>query len=99
MPLGLFTRGSLAQYAEPEVMFGTVQAGLAFYEPAFGVPYPYGKYDQIFVPEYNWGAMENVGAVTFNESTCSAPGSPTRGASSARSSCCTSSATCGSATR
>ncbi len=49
-------------------MFGTVQAGLAFYEHAFGVPYPFGKYDQIFVPEYNWGAMENVGAVTFNES-------------------------------
>ncbi|MGX5694706.1 aminopeptidase N [Agromyces soli] len=68
VPLGLFTRASLAEYADPEMMFGTVQAGLAFYEQAFGVPYPYGKYDQIFVPEYNWGAMENVGAVTFNES-------------------------------
>ena len=68
IPLGLFTRASLAQYAEPDVMFDTVQAGLGFYETAFGVPYPYGKYDQIFVPEYNWGAMENVGAVTFNES-------------------------------
>ena len=68
VPLGLYTRASLAQYAEPEVMFETVQAGLAFYEQAFGVAYPYGKYDQIFVPEYNWGAMENVGAVTFNES-------------------------------
>ncbi len=68
VPLGLFTRASLARYAEPEVMFETVRAGLAFYEQAFGVPYPYGKYDQIFVPEYNWGAMENVGAVTFNES-------------------------------
>ncbi|QAY73849.1 aminopeptidase N [Agromyces protaetiae] len=67
VPLGLFTRRSLAKYAEPDVMFETVQAGLAFYENAFGVPYPYGKYDQIFVPEYNWGAMENVGAVTFNE--------------------------------
>jgi aminopeptidase N len=68
VPLGLFTRASLAQYAEPDVMFETVRAGLAFYEAAFDVPYPYGKYDQIFVPEYNWGAMENVGAVTFNES-------------------------------
>ncbi|WP_159604538.1 aminopeptidase N [Agromyces humi] len=68
VPLGLFTRASLAQYAEPDVMFETVQAGLAFYEQAFGVPYPFGKYDQVFVPEYNWGAMENVGAVTFNES-------------------------------
>ncbi|HEY6799665.1 MAG TPA: aminopeptidase N, partial [Agromyces sp.] len=68
IPLGLFTRASLAQYAEPDVMFELVQDGLGFYETAFGVPYPYGKYDQIFVPEYNWGAMENVGAVTFNES-------------------------------
>ncbi|MET4157905.1 aminopeptidase N [Agromyces sp. PvR057] len=67
IPLGVFTRASLAPYAEPDVMFDTVQAGLAFYERAFGVPYPFGKYDQIFVPEYNWGAMENVGAVTFNE--------------------------------
>ncbi|QEO15797.1 aminopeptidase N [Agromyces intestinalis] len=67
VPLGLFTRRSLAQYAEPEVMFELVRDGLAFYERAFGVPYPFGKYDQIFVPEYNWGAMENVGAVTFNE--------------------------------
>jgi aminopeptidase N len=48
-------------------MFELVRDGLAFYESAFDVPYPYGKYDQIFVPEYNWGAMENVGAVTFNE--------------------------------
>ncbi|MDQ2698647.1 MAG: aminopeptidase N, partial [Actinomycetota bacterium] len=68
IPLGLFTRASLAQHAEPEVMFGLVEAGLEFYETTFDVPYPYGKYDQIFVPEYNWGAMENVGAVTFNES-------------------------------
>ncbi|MGR2751565.1 aminopeptidase N [Agromyces arachidis] len=67
VPLGLFTRRSLAQYAEPDVMFELVRDGLGFYEDAFGVPYPYGKYDQIFVPEYNWGAMENVGAVTFNE--------------------------------
>ncbi|MDR5699876.1 aminopeptidase N [Agromyces aerolatus] len=68
VPLGLFTRRSLAPYAEPDIMFPLVQRGLDFYESAFGVPYPYGKYDQIFVPEYNWGAMENVGAVTFNES-------------------------------
>ncbi|UOE45306.1 aminopeptidase N [Agromyces larvae] len=67
VPLGLFTRRSLARYAEPEVMFELVRDGLAFYERAFGVAYPFGKYDQIFVPEYNWGAMENVGAVTFNE--------------------------------
>ena len=68
IPLGLFTRASLAQYADPDVMFDTVRAGLDYYERSYGVEYPYDKYDQIFVPEYNWGAMENVGAVTFNES-------------------------------
>ncbi|MEL4318143.1 aminopeptidase N [Leifsonia sp. YIM 134122] len=68
IPLGLFTRASLAQYADPAVMFDTVRVGLDYYERSYGVEYPYDKYDQIFVPEYNWGAMENVGAVTFNES-------------------------------
>ncbi|THG35041.1 aminopeptidase N [Glaciibacter flavus] len=68
IPLGLFTRASFAEHAEPEVMFATVDAGIRFYEAAYGVPFPYEKYDQIFVPEYNWGAMENIGAVTFNES-------------------------------
>ncbi|MET0976685.1 MAG: aminopeptidase N [Leifsonia sp.] len=68
IPLGLFTRASLARYAEPEIMFETVRQGLDYYQRSYGVDFPYEKYDQIFVPEYNWGAMENVGAVTFNES-------------------------------
>ena len=37
------------------------------YEPLFGHPYPFNKYDQVFVPEHNYGAMENVGCVTYNE--------------------------------
>ncbi|QTX04557.1 aminopeptidase N [Agromyces archimandritae] len=67
VPLGVFARASLAEHVEPEVMFETVDRGMRFFEERFGVPYPFEKYDQIFVPEYNWGAMENVGAVTFNE--------------------------------
>ena len=67
VPLGVFARASLAEHVEPEVMFETVDRGIRFFEDRFGVPFPYPKYDQIFVPEYNWGAMENVGAVTFNE--------------------------------
>ena len=67
IPLGLFARASLAEYVEPEVMFEKTRQGLAYYEANYGVAFPYEKYDQIFVPEYNWGAMENVGAVTFNE--------------------------------
>ena len=49
-------------------MFAKATAGVAFYEAAFGVPFPFPKYDQLFVPEYNLGAMENAGAVTFAES-------------------------------
>ncbi|MWB97360.1 aminopeptidase N [Agromyces seonyuensis] len=67
VPLGLYTRASLAQYGEPDVMFGVLDRGIRFYEDAYDVDFPYAKYDQIFVPEYNWGAMENIGAVTFNE--------------------------------
>ena len=46
---------------------GDHPAGFAFYEEKFGRPYPFAKYDQIFVPEFNAGAMENAGAVTFLE--------------------------------
>ncbi len=67
IPMGLFARASLAEHVEPEVMFEKTRQGLAYYEASYGVAFPYEKYDQIFVPEYNWGAMENVGAVTFNE--------------------------------
>ncbi|HVF14804.1 MAG TPA: aminopeptidase N, partial [Acidimicrobiales bacterium] len=41
--------------------------GLDFFEAEFGYPYPFPKYDQLFVPEFNFGAMENPGCVTFNE--------------------------------
>jgi aminopeptidase N len=68
IPLGLYCRESLAQYLEPEEMFEITRAGLEFYAEIFGQPYPFTKYDQLFVPEFNWGAMENAGCVTFSES-------------------------------
>jgi aminopeptidase N len=68
IPLGVLARASLARYLEQDELFETTRRGFAFYESAFGIPYPFDKYDQIFVPEYNWGAMENAGAVTVNES-------------------------------
>ncbi|MCH2844304.1 hypothetical protein K3V58_14745, partial [Listeria monocytogenes] len=43
------------------------RAGFAFFEKTFGTPYPFAKYDQLFVPEFNAGAMENAGCVTFVE--------------------------------
>lgn len=67
IPLRLFARESIAPYVHPEQWFMPTRQGFAFYQRYFDVPYPFGKYDQIIVPHYNAGAMENVGAVTFNE--------------------------------
>ena len=68
--LRLFMRESLKNYGEPEEIFRVTIAGMKFYSEYFGCPYPFGKYDQIFCPEYNMGAMENVGLITFNEFYC-----------------------------
>ncbi|MFJ6002425.1 aminopeptidase N [Arthrobacter sp. NPDC092385] len=67
IPLGVFARKSLMQYMDAENIFALTRQGFAFYEEQFGTPYPFGKYDQLFVPEFNAGAMENAGAVTFVE--------------------------------
>lgn len=67
IPLQLFARKSLAQYVEAKEWFDITKQGLDFFEVEFGLPYPFEKYDQIIVPEFNAGAMENVGAVTFSE--------------------------------
>lgn len=63
----VYGRKNLAAHLDSEEMISTVQAGLELYERVFQTEYPYDKYDQVFVPEYNLGAMENVGCVTFSE--------------------------------
>ncbi|MDO5663389.1 MAG: aminopeptidase N, partial [Brachybacterium sp.] len=67
VPLRLFTRASLAEHFDPETVFAQTKSGLTLFHELFGVPYEWGKYDQAFVPEYNLGAMENPGLVTFTE--------------------------------
>jgi aminopeptidase N len=69
LSLGLYARRSLErQLAEQAAeIFGLTTQGLDYYADLFDQRYPFAKYDQIFVPEYNSGAMENVGAVTYNE--------------------------------
>ena len=67
IPLGLFCRKSLAEFMDAERLFTQTKQGFGFYHNNFGVPYAFGKYDQLFVPEFNAGAMENAGAVTFLE--------------------------------
>ncbi|MFI2703435.1 aminopeptidase N [Cellulosimicrobium composti] len=67
IPLGVFCRASLADHMDADYVFDKTREGFAFFESAFEHPYPFDKYDQLFVPEYNMGAMENAGCVTFTE--------------------------------
>ena len=67
-PLGLFCRNSLAEYLDPEDLFTVTKQGFKYFEEAFDFGYPFEKYDQLFVPEFNAGAMENAACVTHHES-------------------------------
>ena len=68
IPLGVYCRASVAEHLDAENIFDTTKRGFAYFERNFDGPYPFEKYDQLFVPEYNAGAMENAGCVTFTES-------------------------------
>lgn len=65
--LGVLCRASMAPHLDAEEILDITRRGLSFYGEAYATPYPWGSYDQIFVPEYNLGAMENPGLVTFTE--------------------------------
>ncbi|WP_380157437.1 aminopeptidase N [Kineococcus sp. R86509] len=68
IPLGVYCRKSLAQHLDAHNVVAATKAGFEFFEREFDRAYPFAKYDQVFVPEFNAGAMENAGAVTFVES-------------------------------
>ncbi|MGR6970414.1 aminopeptidase N [Streptomyces cynarae] len=67
IPLGAMCRRGLARHFDADDVFLITKQGLDFFHDHFDYPYPFGKYDQAFVPEYNLGAMENPGLVTFTE--------------------------------
>ncbi|MCX4969312.1 aminopeptidase N [Streptomyces sp. NBC_00654] len=67
IPLGAMCRKGLARHFDTDDIFLVTKQGLDFFHDHFDYPYPFGKYDQAFVPEYNLGAMENPGCVTFRE--------------------------------
>ncbi|HYI34170.1 MAG TPA: aminopeptidase N [Glaciibacter sp.] len=67
IPLGIFARKSLFEYLDADYIFEKTRQGFAYFEEKFDYAYPFPKYDQLFVPEFNAGAMENAGAVTFTE--------------------------------
>ncbi|MDO4260052.1 MAG: aminopeptidase N [Actinomycetaceae bacterium] len=67
IPLGVYCRASLREHLDVDRILDITRQGFAFFEAQYGIPYPFTKYDQIFVPEYNAGAMENAGCVTFRD--------------------------------
>ncbi|MDO4664732.1 MAG: aminopeptidase N [Actinomycetaceae bacterium] len=67
IPLRALCRKELATALDAEKIAKWTKDGLKFFHERYQFPYPWGKYDQIFVPQYNLGAMENPGCVTFNE--------------------------------
>lgn len=77
VPMAAICRESMKQYLDADEVFRVTRAGLDFFNEAFGYTYPWGKYDSIFLPEYNIGAMEHPGLVTFSENSYIFRGTPT----------------------
>ncbi|WP_033212652.1 aminopeptidase N [Kitasatospora phosalacinea] len=67
VPLGVYCRPSLREYLDADAIFAVTRQGFDYFQEKFDFPYPFAKYDQLFVPEFNAGAMENAGAVTFRD--------------------------------
>ncbi|MCD4549289.1 aminopeptidase N [Schaalia sp. lx-260] len=67
IPLGVYCRSSLRDHLDVDRILEVTRQGFTFFEAHYAIPYPFTKYDQIFVPEYNAGAMENAGCVTFRD--------------------------------
>ncbi|MBU1494889.1 MAG: aminopeptidase N [Actinobacteria bacterium] len=67
LPLGIYVRSSWLDYLDAEAIFSVTKAGMDYYADLFDEPYPFDKFDQLFVPEFNWGGMENVATVTYTD--------------------------------
>ena len=69
IPLGVHARRSLEPHLreQAEQLLETTRDCFDYYHRLFGIRYPFGEYHQVFVPEFNAGAMENPGCVTFRD--------------------------------
>ncbi len=67
IPMKLYARKSLALFVDADSWFQTTKKGMRYFERYFDYAFPFTKYDQIIVPDFAWGGMENVGAVTYSE--------------------------------
>jgi aminopeptidase N len=65
--LGVFCRQSMKRYLDADDIFLITKQGFDFFHREFGIRYPLPKYDQIYSPEFNAGAMENFGCVVHAE--------------------------------
>ncbi|MFF9020775.1 aminopeptidase N [Streptomyces eurythermus] len=67
LPFGVHCRRSLAPHLDADEILDVTRACFDRYHEKFEEPYPFDSYDQAFVPEFNAGAMENPGLVTFRD--------------------------------
>ena len=67
IPMRLFARQELAEHVVTDDWFTFTRQSFDFFNSYFDLRYPFQKYDQVIVPEFNAGAMENLAAVTFSE--------------------------------
>ena len=51
-----------------ELLFGIIKTTINFFQKSFGARYPFTKVDHVFCPDYKYGAMENVGCITYADS-------------------------------
>jgi aminopeptidase N len=68
--LRIFMKDSLKEYGYTDEIFKIVMEAIKWFSNYFGYSFPSNKYDQIFCPDYPYGAMENFGLVTINEEFC-----------------------------
>ena len=67
-PQRIFVRQSLVDNLRPELMFGVTKTTIELYQKSFGQRYPFSKVDHVMCPDYKYGAMENVGCITYSDS-------------------------------
>lgn len=73
----LLARQSVQERVAVQTWDEMTRAGFDYLAEYFDLDYPFNKFDQLGVPNFSWGGMENVGAVTFHEVYCCAPGEQT----------------------
>lgn len=67
VPQRLFVRQSLKENARDKFMFGVTKGTIDFFQKSYGQRYPFSKVDHVLAPDYKYGAMENVGCITYND--------------------------------